>query len=76
MEVGRPSIDARAIPHPLQPSAKGKVMRARLRHVIPTAVFAAAIALSAIIAPVTTSVQAGLVCPAGTAWDNRLQRCV
>ncbi len=51
-------------------------MRARLRHVIPTAVFAAAIALSAIIAPVTTSVQAGLVCPAGTAWDNRLQRCV
>ncbi len=75
MEVGRPSIDARAIPHPLQPSAKGKVMRAR-RHLIPTAVLAAVIALSAFIAPVATPVQALPVCPTGTAWDNRLHRCV
>jgi hypothetical protein len=48
-------------------------MRARRRHVIRTAVIAAAVALSVLAAP---AVQAGPPCPAGTAWDNRLQRCV
>jgi hypothetical protein len=58
---------------------KGKVMRARRRNLVANLVVAAAIILGAFTTPAHTSTQADgptPVCPAGSAWDNRLQRCV
>lgn len=53
-------------------------MRARRSHLAAKLVLAVAIALAAFTAPSTTSAQAGgeHYCPSGSAWDNRLQRCV
>ncbi|MFG1607736.1 hypothetical protein [Actinoplanes sp. NPDC049265] len=53
-------------------------MRARRRNLIANLVVAAAVILGAFTTPAHTSVQADGPndCPAGSAWDNRLQRCV
>jgi hypothetical protein len=54
-------------------------MRARRRNFVANLVVAGTILLAAFIAPPDTAVRAdGSVptCPAGSAWDNRVQRCV
>jgi len=54
-------------------------MRARRRNLVANLVVAAALVLGAFTAPADASVQADgntPTCPAGSAWDNRLQRCV
>ncbi|GLY98399.1 hypothetical protein [Actinoplanes sp. NBRC 103695] len=54
-------------------------MRARRRNLVANLVVAVAIVLGAFTAPADASVQADgdtPVCPAGSAWDNRLKRCV
>lgn len=54
-------------------------MRARQKKLVPTLVLAAGVLLSALLAPPASSVQADgptPTCPNGTAWDNRVKRCV
>jgi len=51
---------------------KGKVMRARHRHLIAVLVAAIAVAL----APMSAASAEDHYCPQGTSWDNRVQRCV
>jgi hypothetical protein len=55
------------------------VMRARRHRLASGLVLVAGIVLSALLVPAASTVEAdGPVpnCPAGTAWDNRVKRCV
>ena len=52
-------------------------MRARHRHFIAALIAAIAVAVTPVSAPSIGAVQAeGPLCPQGTSWDNRMQRCV
>jgi hypothetical protein len=75
LPLARPGDGTTRMPIPFtQP--KGTVMRARHRHFLAVLLTAIAVATAVPAGPVSSQADGPHYCPAGTNWDNRIQRCV